>query len=173
MNYNTSKTASANLNGIVISFQENNKHKFIPYENQYVKRIQLYGSAKYQQFEPPVFNLAQQKIYSEAVYGLNIFSKQELEKMPASKKSAIATHFNKVQRFLNAWKQEVVNRKLDGFLIKLFPKSSVIKHMVSIKGSDDSIKDKHSFKELGISKEMIANKLVESNLLPREFFKLT
>jgi hypothetical protein len=45
--------------------------------------------------------------------------------------------------------------------------------MVSIKGSDDSIKDKHSFKELGISKEMIANKLVESNLLPREFFKLT
>ena len=93
MYHNTSKTASANLNGIVISFQENNKHKFIPYENQYVKRIQLHGSAKYQQFEPPVFNLAQQRIYSEAVYGLNIFSKQELEKMPASKKSAIATHF--------------------------------------------------------------------------------
>ena len=45
--------------------------------------------------------------------------------------------------------------------------------MVKIKGSDDSLKDKHSFKELGISKIMIANKLIEVKLLPKEFFKLT
>ena len=173
MYHNTSKTASANLKGIVISFQENNKHKFIPYENQYVKQVQLHGTAKYQQFEPPVFNLAQHKVYSEAVYGLSVFTKQELEKMPATKKSAIMAHFNKVQRFLNAWKQEIANRRVDNFLIKLFPKSNVIKHMITIKGSDDSIKDKHSFKELGISKEMIAKKLVEVNLLPKEFFKLS
>jgi len=66
-----------------------------------------------------------------------------------------------------------VNTKIDSFLLKLFPKSAIIKHMVKIKGSDDSLKDKHSFKELGISKIMIANKLIEVRLLPKEFFKLT
>ena len=171
--YNHHKTVSANSRGIIISFKDINKHKFISYDNQSVNEVQLYGRKKYQPIEPPVFNSKQQQIYSEAVYGLNIFTKEDLQKLPATKKAAIITHFNKVQRFLNAWKQELVNTKIDSFLLKLFPKSAIIKHMVKIKGADDSLKDKHSFKELGISKIMIANKLIEVRLLPKEFFKLT
>jgi len=171
--YNPHKTVSANSRGIIVSFRDINKHKFMAYDNQYVNDLQLKGRSRYQQIEPPVFNFKQQQIYSEAVYGLNIFTKEDLQKMPATKKSAILNHFNKVQRFLNAWKQEIVSIKVDSFLLKLFPRSSVIKHMVEIKGSDDTLKDKHSFKELGISKKMIASKLIEAKLLPKEFFKLT
>ena len=48
---NPHKTVSANSKGIVVSFGDVNKHKFIKYEPTAVEQIQLYGTVKYQKIE--------------------------------------------------------------------------------------------------------------------------
>lgn len=138
----------------------------------HVRQIQFHGKNRYQEFEKPVFNLAQQIIYSEAVYGLKSYTENQLSKIPEVRKKAICHRFNKVQRLLNGWKQEIVGQRIDNLLVSLFPKSKIIKHMASVKGYDDNIKQPQSFKALGISKLDIANKLIDARLLPKEFFQI-
>jgi hypothetical protein len=171
--YNSSKTVSANAKGIHISFGDKFKHKFVAYESQYVKQVQLTGNLKYQELETIVFNTTQQRLYAETLYGLKAFSKEEITAMPASKKKIIFTHFNRVQRFLNRWKQEISNEKLNNFLTKLFYNSTFIKSFCEVNEPSDSIKDKHTFRELGITKKMIVDKLISNNLLPKNFYQLT
>ena len=138
----------------------------------HVKNIQIHGKKQYQEFEKPVFNLAQQIIYSEVVYGLKSYTENQLAKLPEVRKQAINQRFNRAQRFLNGWKQEIINKKVDDFLVSLFPKSKIIKHMISVKGHDDTIKQPQSFKSLGISKQNVAEKLVQNRLLPKDFFQI-
>ena len=56
MSNNPHKAISANSKGIIISFRDVNKHKFIPYESKMVNSIQIKGTAKYQKLDRPVFN---------------------------------------------------------------------------------------------------------------------
>jgi len=92
--------------------------------------------------------------------------------MPKNVMMRIITRCEIVQRVINRWKQEIVNEKVDGFLLRLFPKSPVVKAMVETKGYDDSIKSKLSFKDLQLDQYKIAKKLVEEKLLPKNFFNL-
>ena len=173
MKNNPNKVVMAGPNNFCISYADSKKHHWMNYESSVItKDIQSKVPNRLYQ-EKLRLSPKQVKMYRLAVYGVEALTPEEFKVMSSSESDSIRKTQSRAQRLINLWKQEIVNRKLDGFLIKLFPNSSVIKHMVTIKGSDDSIKDKHSFKELGISKDMIANKLVESNLLPREFFKLT
>lgn len=168
MQNNQNKTISVNSNGIVISYTDSNKHRFIRFEKQDKYRLM---SAKYQEIEKPVFNEKQQRIYSEALYGLTIYPDSMVQKMPKNIVVKIATRAEIVQRVINRWKQEIVNDKVDSLLLALFPKSPIVKQMVNIP-ADDSVKCKMSFKDVGLNQEKIAKKLVSLNLLPQNFFEL-
>jgi hypothetical protein len=173
MRFNQHKTVSASSKGIIISFSDANKHRFIPYECPVIEDIQLNGHTKYQQLESPVFNKIQQKLYGEAVYGLSYFSTDAVEQMSKGKKLRILAKYAKAQRILNSWKQEIVHAKVDSLFLKFFPKSPITKAFVEVKGYDRQSKECHSFKELGLTQENVANKLIEVNLLPNNFYELT
>lgn len=162
------KTVSANSKGIVICYGDNKKHMFSPYRNSYVKKIQLDGSANYQR----TFNPTQEKLYSKIMYGFSYYEDRHIAKMSNLEKKNIKTNYTIAHKLLNRWKQEIINELVDGFLLKLFPKSTTAKKMVSVKGYDDDFECTISFKDLGISETAIANKLVEFNLLPKNFFNL-
>jgi hypothetical protein len=172
MRNNPDKTVSANSRGIIISFRDVNKHKYIAYESKTVSDIQLYGKVKYQQVETPAFNKIQQQIYSEALYGLSIYDEKQIALMAPAKKKAVTIIYNRVQRYLNSWKQELVNIQVDKFMMTLFPHSPITKQLAAVKGHDESLKCKNSFKELGITKAMIAKKLYQARLLPENFYQL-
>lgn len=172
MRINPHKTVSAGSKGIIISFRDANKHRFMPYENLHVEEIQQKGSVKYQSLEQPPFNKIQQTLYAEAVYGLSYYSNADVEKMSKSKKLRLLTKYAKAQRILNKWKQEIVYEKVDSLLLALFPDSPITKALVETKGHDRSSKETHSFKELGLSQQDVANKLIEVKLLPDNFFQL-
>ena len=87
--YNPNKTISANSKGIVVSFGDVNKHKFIKYELTVVTQIQLYGTVKYQKIEQSGFNSTQEKLFAEAMYGLNFYTAAEIKVMPVEKKRHI------------------------------------------------------------------------------------
>lgn len=171
---NPNKTASANSKGIVISFRDSEKHKFFPYESSYVKSIQTEGHTRYQkvEVEKPVFSAQQQKMYAEVVYGLGYFPPEVAKTMNEHTKSRLLTRFNKAQRILNRWKQEITNQKVDSFLLAMFPDSPVTKVFVETKGHHRDLKATQSFKELGLTQEKIAEKLIEVRLLPSNFFEL-
>ena len=150
-------------------------------ERTYVKEMSLkatlghieqYGKVKYQPVEKPIFNKEQQRLYAEVIYGLTIFKPEEISKLSPKRKYEIVTTFKKSQKILNEWKQEIINFKVNGFLSKLFPKSKVVIDLVNINGYEETIKCKHSFKELGLTQEVIAKKLVQCGILPPNFFQL-
>ncbi len=68
---NPNKVISANSKGITITFRDVNKHKFVYYSNNdYVRKIQLHGTTKYQKLEHTDFNKSQKRLYNVAVYGV-------------------------------------------------------------------------------------------------------
>ena len=172
MSQNLDKTVSANSKGIIISFRDVNKHKFVGYENPQVKAIQINGHSRYQVFEKPVFNKTQQRIYAETLYGLNVYEPKQLSSMPKEKKQEIIVRYTKVQRVLNTWKQDLVNKGVDDFLKALFPHSKIVQAMCQTKIHTYDHQDRYTFKELGLTQEKIAEKLVSVNLLPSNFFEL-
>jgi hypothetical protein len=169
--YNPNKTVTANSKGIIISFRDCNKHKYIPYQSKAVQEIQL-GKAKYQQLDRPVFNKTQQKLYAETVYGLTVLSAEQIKELSPKRKHEIISVYKRVQHFLNKLKQEVINEQVNALLSALFHKSLFIKQMCEVKSYDRGYKDRHTFKELGLTQEKIAEKLVNAGLLPSNFFEL-
>lgn len=165
---NPNKTISVNSRGIVVSFVDTNKHFFVKFENQDIRTT----PKRIQEIEEPVFNKTQQKMYSEALYGLNVYTEQEISRMPKSRVVTIMNRFHNVQKYINQLKQEIVNDRVDSFLTSLFPKSPITKAFVETKGTDDSIRSKFSFKELDLDQKTIATKLVKVGLLPKNFFNL-
>ena len=171
---NLDKTASASKSGVLVCYRDTQKHQWIPYEDIQVDRhIPLRGVSKYQQVEFKSFNLTQQKLYNEVVYGLDSYPEKEILEMSKTRKRKIVQTFERTQRLLNHWKQEIINETIDEFFVKWFPKSRAAIAFASVKGVDSNVKNKSSFKELKISKPMIASKLIEFNILPLNFFELS
>lgn len=167
MKNNPNKTVCATDKGIVISYHESNKHQFLAYQER--SQVKDYTET-YQ--SRPVFNTVQQQIYAQTLYGLRHFNKHELKTMPEIKKHNILKHHQRVQQFLNRWKQEIISKTINEFLTTFFPKSNLVKTMVSIPDYDQSVLCNTSFKELGLDQVKIAKKLVEVKLLPNNFFSL-
>jgi hypothetical protein len=162
------KTVSVNGKGMIISYTDSNKHMFVKFENQDVPKRTF---VKNQEIEKPVFNQRQHKMYSEALYGLSNFPESMVAKMPKKISMKIALRCDMVQRAINLLKQDIVNQKVDGFLLSMFPNSPLVKSIVNME-PDESVKCNFSFKEVGLDQEKIARKLVSLNLLPVNFFDL-
>ena len=170
--YNPNKTISANAKGIIVCFRDCNKHKYMPYQSKYVKSIQTMGTSKTYELEKPVFNRVQQQLYGEVIYGLSVFSQEQIQKLPVGRKARILIINKRAQHFLNRLKQEIIDDQVSQFFSKLFPKSSIAMQMSQTKGYDRGYKSKLTFKELGLTQEMIAKKLIEAGFLPSNFFQL-
>jgi hypothetical protein len=173
MSHNPHKAVSANSKGIVISFRDVNKHKFIAYESPVVKSIQISGTAKYQKLERPAFNRPQQKLYAEVIYGLNVYTHIQVKQLSKERRIEILERYNRAQDVLNEWKKQIVDHRINNLLTVLFPNSVMAKKMCEIPTYDRHHKDTHTFKELGLTQEKIASKLVEVGILPTDFFNLT
>jgi len=127
MPYNPNKTITANSKGIIISFRDDNKPKYIPYKNKEVDNLQHLGRSLYQTFDLPAFNKIQQKLYAEALYGINAYDQSEIMTLTHKDILRITALHRRVQFFLNRWKQEIMDCKVDALLSKLFPHSKVVK----------------------------------------------
>jgi len=173
---NVNKTISCNSNGMIISYGDANKHQFMKYETPaHVKKIQLQGTVKYQKIEEEVKLTPKQKdLYAKTVYGFKAYTKEELNLLSESARIKVTVTYTKVQRILRNWKQDITFSNLDRFMLTLFPNSPIVKAMCATTGHIDDIskEDEISFKDLGIKQEHIINKLMEVDLLPKNFFNL-
>jgi hypothetical protein len=144
----------------------------ITHRSDAVRKLQLYGTVKYQELEKPVFNKRQQRLYGEAVYGITMYNEAELATIPGPRRYQIIQRFRATQVILNEWKQQLIESNVGDFLARIFPRSATVRTFVSIRGIEGSMKCKLQFKDLGITSTMIAQKLVETGILPKNFFQL-
>ncbi len=168
--FNPEKTISANPSGIVVSYRDSNKTSFVKYE--VVEKIQISGTVKYQKMVK-YFTPQQKELYQKVVHGFAAYTPEQIASMSEKTKIDVTVTYTKAKRILTRWKQELIFSHVNSILSALFPKSMVVKQMIETEGYVEEDRDTFiSFKELGVSQEKIAEKLIEFGLLPKNFFQL-
>jgi len=125
-------------------------------------------------YEQDRFNAYQNFLYKRALFGLSVYSKEEIDTMHYAKKKRINNVNLRAQKILNIWKQELIHDFVSNFLCKLFHHSKFAKDysekFVGI--VDDAYISTTEFKDLGIKKENIIEKLIQEKVLPSNFYEL-
>lgn len=177
--HNENKVVTASADGFTVYFIDSRKHFHYEYHLPmlpHLQKLQLFGDSyrgkNYQQFEQDVFNAYQNRLYKNAVYGLASYDLPQLRQMNLREKLAIKRIHRLTQQVLNQWKQEIVSKLVDEFLLSVFHKSRWVKDMVASTTEYTNVKETNcfDFSELNISKADIALKLMEQNILPANFF---
>ena len=158
---NPNKVISANSKGIIISFRDVNKQKFVYYNDNPVVNHKSTPKKITKNFG---LNQLQHRQYNQVVYGLKAIPQEVLMEMKTEAIKRIHNQHLKAKEIINNFKQEVSNQLVDNLLMKLFPRSTVAKQMRNVKGYDRSIKCNISLKDLEITPVILSKKLVEENL---------
>jgi len=142
-----------------------------------LSEYQLYGnpSQRFVEYERDEFNAYQNFLYKRALFGLSVYSAEELSIMHWDKKKRIQKVHLRTQNVLNLWKQEIINSTVNKIFSTLFFHSSFAKDMVEKFGNDTDPNyiSKVNFKELGIDKRQIVTKLIQEKILPVNFYELS
>lgn len=142
-----------------------------------LEEFQLNGSKhkgkRYTEYEVLHLNEYQNFLYKRAMMGLKIYSPEELSSMHEEKKKRIKKVFNRTQRVLNIYKQEVVNRLTNNIFITLFPNSPITKALTEdLCYTDPEFVNTLDLRTLGLTKRNIVDRLIESKILPKNFYEL-
>lgn len=147
----------------------------VPYDRSLLTKQQLYGNkhknCSYQP-EPAPFNDVQQFLYRKALYGLAVYKPDHVVRMDRSEKFETIRMQQKAQHVINVFKITMINQWVKSLFSKMFWNSEFAEEFVDEKYDDYNEVCNMSFKDLGITKHMIAQKLVEANVLPDNFFQM-
>lgn len=154
----------------------NKKKNYVVKKRQYSKGPNLYKSrpAQYQK-QVIEYDLTwkQNYLYKKAILGMEGVPVDIVPKLSPEQVKEIIREHNRVQRFLNEWKQEICSIKSNNLLEKLFPNSRFVKQLVTDYSKPHcKFTNTLSFKDLGVNKEMIIDKLIEKEFLPGNFYEL-
>ena len=114
----------------------------------------------------------QYRMFKHVMVGLDMYTPQELYAMNSSKKSKIFKRHKQAQAMLNLWKQQLTNELTNRLLGGLFPKSQLIQELTNDNSTSNNYVNTLSFKDLGVNKTTIINKLITENFLPKNFASL-
>ena len=175
MKYCPNKVISANAKGITIYPGNKKKHHWISYpENSPLKKMQVVGELyKHKRYQPMELSPVQHRLLNEALYGLSQYSPEQLATISLVQKARIAELHQKAQQLLFQWKIDIVNEKVDRILLALLPKSRLVRAITGMSFEDVPGNGKaFTLGELGITKDMVAEKLVAAGILPQDFYSL-
>lgn len=127
---------------------------------------------QYQRFDHDSLNNYQNFLYHRALFGLSIYTQQEIVSMHKEKRKRIVKIHKTTQRFLNLWKQEILIDKTNKLFEKLFPKNPIAKKILDESCPEPTFKCNLSFESLGITKQQIVEKLLSEKILPKDFHNL-
>lgn len=136
---------------------------------------QLYGSShhgkRYGTVVHTMFNNYQNFLYNRALFGLSVYSQDDIKQMHWDKRKRIIKVHKRAQQTLNLWKQEINNLRIAKLFNEWFPKSRITPVIVE-PFSDPSYICKMTFKDFGITKDAITQKLILEGILPKDFYEL-
>ena len=157
----------------------NNNYSFaqkVVYKGK-MQSYQLYGNPGRKQqmvYEKDEFNAQQNFLYKRVLFGLGVYSPEELAKMHWDKKKRIQKVHSRAQNVLNIWKHQLTNQWTADLLGHLFWNSSFVKEYSEkfVNDIDPTYISNLEFKSLGVSKKEVINKLIDEKVLPYNFYQL-
>lgn len=125
-------------------------------------------------YEQDPYTSYQNFLYRRALFGLSVYSVDEIKVMNSRKKMRIYKVHLRCQRILNIWKQQLINDFTNRLLERIFPGSENIKIFTEEfrDATDPEFINEIPFKDLGITKERIIEKLIKEKVLPFNFHSL-
>jgi len=124
-------------------------------------------------YEIDTYNSRQNFLYKRSLFGLSIYTDQEVSEMTKEKLKRINKIYRKTQTVLNLWKQEKLLSITNQMIKIFFPNGhGYSKELLSYNYVDTSFICILSFKDLGINKKDIINKLITEKILPKNFYDL-
>lgn len=112
-------------------------------------------------------------LYNRALFGLAVYSQDEIRDMRWDKRKRIIKVHKRAQIVLNIWKQQMVNALSTHFFTSLFPGNPITESFIqTTNDTDPDYINRMSFKALRISKAQVASKLVAEGILPPNFYEL-
>lgn len=127
---------------------------------------------RYQLVEVDSLNQYQNFLYHRALFGLSVYSQEEIKAMHKEKRKRIIKVHKRTQRLLNIWKQEEVIRLSNAIFARMFPNSPVTQELLGNSNVEPEVKCPLSFRELNISKSAIIERLLVERILPNNFYSL-
>lgn len=139
---------------------------FQTYGNSF--RGRRYGIEQYDSL-----NNYQNFLYNRALFGLAVYSQEEIKEMRWDKRKRIIKVHKRAQSVLNIWKQQIVNQLSTQFFVTWFPNQSITQRLIeTTNDTDPEYVNKMSFKTLRITKAQVVSKLVAEGILPPNFHEL-
>lgn len=128
-------------------------------------------------YQPIVYtplNSIQNHLYHRALYGLSVFSQEEIMTMNKEKRKRIIKVHKRTKKSLNLLKQEIVVALSNNFFTTLFPKSPFTRDLLGLfsNDTDPEFKCTMSFQDLKITKQTIIERLLLEGILPNNFYQL-
>ena len=117
-------------------------------------------------------NQTQKLLFNICLHGENACDDEVKKDLSVADYHKIRNKFRKAQIAINRLKQERVNEWANAFMQHFFPKTELTQ-VFTVKYGDAVDLNKvcpMSFKDLGISKEDIIEKLMDSGVLPKNFY---
>jgi len=119
------------------------------------------------------FSEKQNELYKRTLYGLSLYSEQDIKSMHFGRKNRIIKKQKRAQKELNLFKQERVI-EFTNAIFGLFKNSQMANEFVELYSDPDpKYVNKMSLKDLNINKEDIVDRFIEKNVLPDNFKSLT
>jgi hypothetical protein len=132
-----------------------------------------HNGKKYSSIVYTPLNNHQNMLYNRALFGLALYSQEEIQEMHWEKRKRIIKVHKRAQSVLNIWKQQLTNNISTMFFNAVFPKTEFADHFEQTTSeTDPDFVNKISFKELRISKAQIILKLIQEAILPPNFYEL-
>jgi hypothetical protein len=167
---NPNKVAMAGPNNLCISYTDSKKSHWIDYD--LIEKSITKSKFFIKENDNVNLNPHQVKLYRLAMYGVDALNEEEKNNLNFKESLKIIKNKEYTQKMINRWKQELIVKSVDDLFLSLFPKSKFIKNITNLNDYSDTIINETSFKELGINRKQLLNKLIEWKSLPLNFYQL-
>lgn len=120
------------------------------------------------ELEKDKYSEYQNFLYKRAMFGLKMYTPEEIKSMHWQKRMRIEKVHQRTQEKLNLWKQKVLIA-FSNKIFRMFKHSPFALAITDIAEVDNEFFCKVSFKDLGISKEDIITNMISEGILPHNF----
>jgi hypothetical protein len=107
------------------------------------------------------------------MFGITMYTEAELVEMSEAKKQRVIKAHRRTQFILNSWKQEMMIKFSNSLLGHFFKDHPFLSPFWENTETDPKFVCTLSFKDLGINKKDIIDKLIDCGILPINFYQIS
>lgn len=135
-------------------------------------RSALHKARKYTKYTGQL-NTSQEFLYYRALYGLDMYTPEEIKDMKREKRRKIQRAQRKAREIIEMWKQDMLNTITNDLFSRLFPNSQFTRELLETSTTlDANFQSNLSLRSIGVTDVELASLLVKHKALPGNFHQI-